>query len=134
MLGDDCLRYCRFFDSHWTQYHFPTETHYKETPNKIMEKKYTGKKFTEILHEEGFLLVGFSFLLGHSGSSLLNSIVNGLVMPFFTVMMDEESWEHATVQIGRVQLKWGDPLSDLIHTIVVVVLSVYAYKFLKKMN
>ena len=53
-------------------------------------------------------------------------------MPAIIFMTDEASWETATLSIGGVKLKWGEPLADLMHFVVVVVFSVYAYKLLKK--
>jgi large-conductance mechanosensitive channel len=97
-----------------------------------MKSTRSSKKFIEILYEEHFLLIGFSFLIGHSCSTLLNSIINKLLMPFFSLLTDEKSWENATTTIGGVELEWGEPLSDLIHFAAAVVLSVYAYKYLKR--
>jgi large-conductance mechanosensitive channel len=54
------------------------------------------------------------------------------MMPVIILMTDEASWESAKVTIGKVELMWGEPLADLIHFVVVVVFSVYAYKLLKK--
>tara|TARA_B100000959_G_C14574474_1_gene457260 strand:- start:56 stop:370 length:315 start_codon:yes stop_codon:yes gene_type:complete len=97
-----------------------------------MKSTHSSKKFIEILYKEHFLLIGFSFLIGHSCSTLLNSIINKLLMPFFSLITDEKSWENATTTIGKVELKWGEPLADLIHFVAAVVLSVYAYKYLER--
>jgi hypothetical protein len=53
-------------------------------------------------------------------------------MPFVSLFTDENSWDAATTSIGGVELKWGEPLADLIHFVVVIVLAVYAYKYLEK--
>ncbi len=102
------------------------------TPINIMKSRHSGKKFIEILYEENFLLIGFSFLIAHSSSQLLASLIHGLLMPIIVSITDEASWESATTTIGGVKLNWGEPLADLIHFAVVVVFSVYAYKLLKK--
>lgn len=97
-----------------------------------MKNKPSNKTFIQVLYEENFLLIGFSFLIAHSSSQLLASLIHGLLMPIIASITDEVSWESATTTIGGVQLKWGEPLADLIHFAVVVVFSVYAYKLLKK--
>jgi large-conductance mechanosensitive channel len=97
-----------------------------------MKNKHSSKTFIQVLYEENFLLIGFSFLIAHSSSQLLASLIKGLLMPIIVSITDETSWESATATIGGVELKWGEPLADLIHFAVVVVFSVYAYKLLKK--
>ena len=40
------------------------------------------KKIFSVIHEEGLLLIGVSFLVGHSGSSLISSVINKVIMPY----------------------------------------------------
>jgi large-conductance mechanosensitive channel len=97
-----------------------------------MKSTHSSRKFLDILKENRLLLIGFSFLIGHSSSMLLKSIINKLLMPFVSLLTDENSWDAATTTIGGVELKWGEPLADLIHFVIAIVLAVYAYKYLEK--
>ena len=97
-----------------------------------MKSTHSSRKFLDILKEDRLLLIGFSFLIGHSSSMLLKSIINKLLMPFVSLLTDENSWDAATTTIGGVQLNWGEPLAGLIHFVIAIVLAVYAYKYLEK--
>ena len=97
-----------------------------------MKSTHSNRKVVDILKEDRLLLIGFSFLIGHSSSMLLKSIIDKLLMPVVSLFTDENSWVDATTTIGGIELHWGEPLANLIHFVVALALAVYAYKILEK--
>ena len=90
------------------------------------------KKTLSVIHQEGLLLIGVSFLVGHSGASFLSSVINKGIMPFVALMFGEEVWEHAFLSLGSVEIHWGEPLSTGLHFLIVLYIATVALRFLKK--
>ena len=90
------------------------------------------KKTLSVIHEEGLLLIGVSFLVGHSGASFISSIIDKIIMPFVALFFGEEVWEHAFVSLGTVEVHWGEPLSTGLHFLMVLYIASLALRFLKK--
>tara|TARA_B100000676_G_C17601282_1_gene592081 strand:- start:286 stop:588 length:303 start_codon:yes stop_codon:yes gene_type:complete len=96
------------------------------------EKKYAGKSLFNIVNEEGFLLLGLALLIAHSGSKLLSSWIEDLIMPFVAQIFNELEWEDAYIKFGDIDLKWGQPLSDLIHFTIVILIAAQIYKWVRR--
>ena len=92
------------------------------------------RKTLSIIHEEGLLLLGVSFLVGHSGSSFISSMIDNMVMPFISRAFSEAHWEHAHFTISEVKVTWGDPLSTGLHFLIVIYIAALALRFLKKQS
>ena len=90
------------------------------------------RKTLSIIHEEGLLLLGVSFLVGHSGSQFISSVIDNMVMPFISRAVSEEHWAHAHFMISDVKIPWGGPLSTGIHFLIVIYIAALALRFLKK--
>tara|TARA_Y100001935_G_C17013622_1_gene364229 strand:- start:246 stop:548 length:303 start_codon:yes stop_codon:yes gene_type:complete len=96
------------------------------------EKKHTGKSLFKVVNDEGFLLLGLALLIAHSGSNLLSSWIEDLIMPFVAAIFSEMKWENAFITFGEISLKWGQPLSDLIHFTIVILIAAQIYKWVKR--
>ena len=92
------------------------------------------RKTLSIIHEEGLLLLGVSFLVGYSGSSFISSVINNMVMPFISRAFSEAHWEHAHFVIREVKITWGEPLSTALHFVIVIYIATLALRFLKKQS
>ena len=90
------------------------------------------KKIFSVIHEEGLLLIGVSFLVGHSGSSLISSVIDKVIMPFVSLLIGEESWKHAFFIVGGAKVSWGEPLSAIFHFLIVLYIAALALRSLKK--
>jgi len=84
------------------------------------------------INEEGFLLLGLALLIAHSGSKLLSSWIEDLIMPFVAQIFNELEWEDAYIKFGDIDLKWGQPLSDLIHFTIVILIAAQIYKWVRR--
>ena len=92
------------------------------------------RKTLSIIHEEGLLLLGVSFLVGHSGSSFISSVIDNMVMPFISRAFSEAHSEHAHFLISEVKITWGEPLSTGLHFLIVIYIAALALRFLKKQS
>ena len=92
------------------------------------------RKTLSIIHDEGLLLLGVSFLVGHSGSSFISSMINNMVMPFISRAFSEAHWEHANFTISEVKTTLGEPLSTGLHFLIVIYIAALALRFLKKQS
>lgn len=89
-------------------------------------------KTLSIIYEEGLLLIGVSFLVGHSGASFLSSIINTVIMPFVALIFGESDWVQASIRLGTLDIHWGDPVSKGLHFMIVLYIASIALRFLKK--
>ncbi len=89
-------------------------------------------KTLSIIREEGLLLIGISFLVGHSGASFFSSVIEKGVMPFVALLFGEQDWRNAFVTLGGVEIHWGEPLSTGLHFLIVLYIATVALRFLKK--
>ncbi len=92
------------------------------------------RKTLSIIHEEGLLLLSVSFLVGHSGSSFISSMINNMVMPFISRAFSEAHWEHAHFTISEVKITYGEPLTTGLHFLIVIYIAALALRFLKKQS
>ena len=92
------------------------------------------RKTLSIIHEEGLLLLGVSFLVGHSGSQFISSLIDNMIMPFISRAFSEVHWEHAHFMISEVKISWGAPLSTGLHLLIVIYIAALALRFLKKQS
>ena len=88
------------------------------------------RKTLSIIHEEGLLLLGVSFLVGHSGSRFISSAIDNVVMPFISSALSEAHWERAYFMLGEVKIRWGEPLSTALHFLIVIYIAALALRFL----
>lgn len=90
------------------------------------------KKTLSIIHEEGLLLVGVSFLVAHSGAGFLSSFISEVIMPFIGSALGESDWANASVTVSTLQIHWGDPVSKGLHLIVVLYIASLVLRFIRK--
>ena len=90
------------------------------------------KKTLSIIHEEGLLLVGVSFLVAHSGAGFLSSFISEVIMPFIAAVLGESDWENASVTVSTLQIHWGDPVSKGLHLVVVLYIASLVLRFVRK--
>ena len=62
------------------------------------------RKTLSIIHEEGLLLLGVCFFVGHSGSQFISSLIDNMIMPFISRVFSEVHWEHAHFMISEVKI------------------------------
>lgn len=90
------------------------------------------KDFKKFLKEYKIASIALAFILGSASTSLVQSLVNNIIMPFLSLLIPAEEWSQATLIIGSVNLKWGAFLSELISFLILAfVVFIIAKKLLK---
>jgi large conductance mechanosensitive channel len=91
------------------------------------------KEFFSFLKEYKILSLGLAFIIGVASISLVQSLVNDIIMPIITPFIFGESWKMATLTLGPVVIKWGTFLAELINfTILAFIVFLIAKKILKE--
>jgi large conductance mechanosensitive channel len=59
-----------------------------------------------------------AFIMGLAATSLVQSLVNDIIMPCITPFIPNGEWQKATLALGPIVLKWGSFVSQLINFII----------------
>ena len=73
----------------------------------------------EFLNEYKVIGLAIAFIIGVAATTLIQSLVNDIIMPIITSFIPGGEWKTATFAIGGILLKWGSFLSALINFIVI---------------
>ena len=77
------------------------------------------KEFNEFLKEYKIVPLAVAFIIGIAATSLIQSIVNNLIMPIVTFFIPGGAWRNAAVAIGPIILPWGALLNALVYFIII---------------
>ena len=73
------------------------------------------KEFRDFLDENKVTGLAIAFIMGAATTTLVQSLVNSIIMPFITPFFSKGQWSTATVTIGPVVLKIGEFLGALLN-------------------
>ena len=91
------------------------------------------QEFAEFLKEYKVIGLAVAFIIGAAATSLIQSIVNNLIMPILTPFIPGGAWQTATFKIGPVVIGWGVLLSAIINFVIIaLVVFLIAKKILKE--
>jgi len=76
-------------------------------------------EFNEFLMEYKVVGLAVAFIMGVACTTLIQSLVNNIIMPIITAFMPPGTWETTTLNIGPVAIKWGAFLGALINFIII---------------
>lgn len=77
------------------------------------------KEFKDFLKEYKVIALAVAFIMGGAITSLINSLVNDIIMPVIAFFIPAGAWETATLIIGTVIIKWGSFVSALINFVII---------------
>lgn len=90
------------------------------------------KEFKEFLKEYKVIGLAIAFIMAVAATTLVQSLVNNIIMPIVTPFIPGGAWQQATFNLGPIVISWGAFLSSLINFIVlafvVFLLAKYALK------
>jgi large conductance mechanosensitive channel len=91
------------------------------------------QEFMDFLYEYKVIGLAVAFIMGVAATSLVQSLVNNIIMPFVGVLIPGGTWQTATVALGPVIIGWGAFLASLINFIIIaLVIFVIAKRVLKE--
>jgi len=84
----------------------------------------TGKKglvrdFMDFLKEYKVLALAIAFIIGAAATTLVQSLVNNVIMPVITPFIPGGEWQQATLKLGPIVIGWGAFLGAVINFIVI---------------
>ena len=77
------------------------------------------KEFKEFLKEYKVIPLSIAFIIGIAVTSLIQSIVNNLIMPMITPFIPNGAWQTATFSLGPIIIGYGALLGAIINFIII---------------
>ena len=91
------------------------------------------REFRQFLDEYKIIGLAIAFIIGIAATTLIQSLVNNIVMPIITPFIPGGAWQSATFKIGPIVIGWGPFLGALINFIIIAfVVFMIAKKILKE--
>ena len=86
-----------------------------------MVKKGLGvmAEFKEFLQEYKIVPLAIAFIIGVAATTLVNALVNDIVMPIITPFIPGGAWQTATFALGPIVISWGHFVGAVINFIVI---------------
>lgn len=89
-------------------------------------------EFKEFLKEYKVMGLAVAFIIGGATTTLVQSLVNNIIMPVIGVFMPNGDWQIATVKVGPVTIGWGAFLATLINFVIIALVVFLIAKLLFK--
>lgn len=88
-------------------------------------------EFKDFLREYKVVGLAVAFMMGAAATTLVQSLVNNVIMPIITPFIPSGEWQTATFSIGPIAIAWGAFLAALINFIILafVVFMIAKYFF-----
>jgi len=77
------------------------------------------KEFKEFLREYKVMALAIAFIIGGAVTTLVNSLVDDLLMPVISFFVPEGAWEAATIVLGPIILRVGSFASALLNFLLI---------------
>jgi len=81
-------------------------------------KKSLLHEYMQFLKEYNIISLALAFVMGAASTSLVNSLVKDVVMPFISPLVGADSWREASFSLGPVVLNYGSFLAELLNFII----------------
>ncbi len=79
-------------------------------------------EFKEFLKEYKVIGLAVAFIIGVAATTLVQSLVNNIVMPIITPFIPGGAWQTATLKLGPFVIGWGAFLGALINFVIVALM------------
>jgi len=90
------------------------------------------REFKEFLAEYKVLPLAIAFIMGAAVTTLVQSLVNNIIMPLITPFIPSGGWQTATLKLGPIVLSWGAFLAALINFLIIAFVVFLIAKYLFK--
>jgi large conductance mechanosensitive channel len=90
------------------------------------------QEFNEFIKEYKVMPLAIAFIMGVAITTLVQSLVNDVVMPVITPFIPGGDWKNATIALGPILIKWGSFVSALVNFVIIAVVVFMIAKFLVK--
>jgi large conductance mechanosensitive channel len=76
-------------------------------------------EFNEFVREYKVIPLAVAFIIGIAATTLIQSVVNNLIMPIITPFIPGGAWKTATFSLGPIVIGWGALLGDIINFVII---------------
>lgn len=90
------------------------------------------QEFKDFLAEYKVMGLAVAFIIGVALTTLVQSLVNNIIMPIITPFMPGGAWQTATVSVGPVVLGIGSFIGALINFIIIALVVFMIAKMMMK--
>jgi len=77
------------------------------------------RDFNEFIKEYKVMPLAIAFILGGAATTLVQALVNDVIMPVIGALLPNGDWAKATFALGSVVIQWGAFLAALINFIII---------------
>ncbi len=89
-------------------------------------------EFKEFLKEYKVMGLAIAFIIGVAATSLIQSLVNNIIMPLITPFIPNGAWQTFTLTLGPIYLGLGAFLGALINFIIIALVVFFVAKTVLK--
>ncbi len=90
------------------------------------------QEFKDFLKEYKVVGLAVAFIIGAASTTLIQSLVNNIVMPLITPFIPNGAWATAAWNVWRFKIGWGPFLSAFINFAIIAVVVFLISKFVLK--
>ncbi|MEM4368693.1 MAG: large conductance mechanosensitive channel protein MscL [Candidatus Aenigmatarchaeota archaeon] len=91
------------------------------------------KEFADFLKEYKVLALAIAFIIGAALTSLIQSLVNDVLMPIITFFIPQGQWKDATFNLGPIVIRYGSFLSAVLNFVIIAfIVFLIAKKIMKE--
>ena len=76
-------------------------------------------EFKDFLKEYKVVPLAIAFIMGSASVTVIQSIVNNLIMPLITPFIPGGAWQTAKLTLGPIVIGWGALLGALINFVII---------------
>ena len=76
-------------------------------------------EFKDFLNEYKVVGLAVAFIMGAATTTLVQSLVNSIIMPVIGIFLPAGDWQTATVMVGSAKIVWGAFIAALINFIII---------------
>ena len=91
-------------------------------------------EFVEFLKEYKIVGLAVGFIMATAATTLVNSLVNDVLMPIAAPFLSAESWKTAVLHIGPVSIAYGSFIAELLNFIILALIVFLVAKKILKMQ
>jgi len=89
-------------------------------------------EFREFLNEYKVIPLAIAFIMAIAATTLIQSVVNNLIMPVITPFIPGGAWQTAVFSIGPIVISWGALLGAIINFVIIAFVVFMIAKYLIK--
>ncbi len=90
------------------------------------------QEFKDFLNEYKVVGLAVAFIMGAATTTLVQSLVNSIIMPVIGIFLPAGDWQTATIMVGSAKIVWGAFVAALINFIIIAVVIFLIAKIMLK--